>query len=288
MRATYAKALPLVLSHEGGFVNHPKDPGGATFRGVTQKVYNAYRKNKGLPIQSVKLITPAEIQDIYDNQYWKVVKGDKLPAGIDYAVFDYAVNSGPSKAVKDLQRCLGVGVDGVVGEKTLEALTVEAMNDEEALIVKYCEMRMKFLKGLKTWGTFGKGWKRRVMGDKEGFQIGDHGVIDYAIMIARDDLQYPIPKTLLPSAIGTKKGEVLGKSSEADQSKIKTKEGLGAAISASGITSQTVMTAAEQIKPNINDTMFGKLALVAFALVSAVGAALFLWGMWQRYKEKAG
>lgn len=287
MRENYDPSLDLVLHHEGGFVNHPKDPGGATNKGVTQGVYNSYRRNKGLSIRSVKFIEDHELDEIYRLQYWDAVQGDRLPAGIDYMVFDYAVNSGPSRAVKDLQRLLKVGVDGVLGNVTLEAVQVAADNDEEGLIHSYCEKRMSFLKGLKTFGTFGKGWKRRVMGDRDGFQEGDRGVVDLATMMARHDLAYPIPEKILPAAIGTKSGEVSGKGLEQDQAKLKTKEGLGAAISASGITSQSVLSVADQVKPNIGDSLFGQIALAIFILISVAGAALFLWGFWKRYQESS-
>ena len=103
MKANFDKSLALVLVHEGGYVNHPKDPGGATNRGVTQAVYDAYRKTRGKAGQSVKFITDEEVNAIYKFQYWDRVQGDLLPAGLDYAVFDFAVNSGVGRASKYLQ-----------------------------------------------------------------------------------------------------------------------------------------------------------------------------------------
>lgn len=162
MRENLETALGRVLSHEGGYVNHPKDPGGATNRGVTQRVYDAYRKRHGEAPRSVRAITPDEVADIYKRQYWDAVKADDLPSGLDYAVFDYAVNSGPSRAMKDLQRELGFtgkDVDGFNGNRTLAAAKAADVFD---LIERLCARRMRFLKSLRHWPTFGKGWTNRV------------------------------------------------------------------------------------------------------------------------------
>jgi lysozyme family protein len=160
------QALAKVLVHEGGYVNHPKDPGGATNQGVIQRTYDAYRKGKKLPIRSVKQMTPAERDDIYDRQYWDAVKADQLPAGVDYVVFDGAVNSGPMQSIKWLQRALQPvytgQIDGVMGLATLAALN--ATNNHDALVDRICDRRLAFLKALRTWGTFGRGWKSRVDG----------------------------------------------------------------------------------------------------------------------------
>lgn len=157
----FVPALSGVLVHEGGWSNHKADPGGATMKGVTQRVYDAYRRRRDLQPQSVRLITEVELRDIYRKQYWDAVKGDKLPDGVDYAVFDGAVNSGPSQSVKWLQRALGtVKVDGVIGEATLAA--VEAYQDHDRLIALMLDRRLAFLKALSTWPTFKGGWSSRV------------------------------------------------------------------------------------------------------------------------------
>ena len=107
MKENFSRSYAAALKEEGGFSNHPKDPGGATMRGVTQRVYDAYRINKGEYKQSVGRISDFEVRDIFKRQYWDAVKADELPAGVDYAVFDFAINSGPSRAVKELQRIVG-------------------------------------------------------------------------------------------------------------------------------------------------------------------------------------
>lgn len=159
MRENLEIALKHVLQHEGGYVNHPKDPGGATNRGVTQRVYDAYRDRQGEKRRSVRAITADEVADIYKRQYWDAIRGDDLPSGLDYAVFDYAVNSGPRRAAQDLQRELGVAVDGIIGQVTLSKAEKA---DVYALIDSLCARRMRFLRGLKHWPTFKNGWTRRV------------------------------------------------------------------------------------------------------------------------------
>lgn len=158
------ESLAKVLVHEGGYVNHRSDPGGPTNKGVTQRVYDAHRKGKGLPARSVKHITMNEVYEIYDRQYWDAVKGDHLPAGVDYVVFDGAVNSGPLQSIKWLQRALrphySGRIDGIMGMATLTALKL--VTNHDALVDRICNQRLAFLKALKTWRVFGKGWNARV------------------------------------------------------------------------------------------------------------------------------
>lgn len=296
---TYRPSLQLMLAHEGGYVNHPADPGGATNKGVTQRVYDNYRRRKGLALRSVRHIEQHEVEDIYRSSYWNEIKGDDLPAGLDYAVFDYCVNSGVSKAGKDLQRTLNANanffgisgqlkVDGNVGDGTIIAACKAADVDEIELIQKYCQRRMGFLKSLKTFKTFGRGWTRRVLGDKpnETADEGDHGVIDYAVMMAKKDLAFPIPKDQLPTAIGAKDGELPAKAIVADQKATATKGGVGSIVAGIGVSGNTVIAAADQVKPHIDDSLIGKLALGAFALMMLVGIAILAYDFLQKQKEK--
>lgn len=160
MKANYPRCLKCVLVHEGGKADHPKDPGGRTNQGVIQRVYDGYRRRKGLAQRDVWLMTPKERDEIYRVQYWDAIRGDALPAGVDYAVFDGAVNSGPVQSAKWLQRAVGVTADGQIGEATLAA--VEAHPNPSSLISDICERRMLFLRQLRTFPTFGKGWTNRV------------------------------------------------------------------------------------------------------------------------------
>ncbi|MFA5996183.1 MAG: glycoside hydrolase family 108 protein [Candidatus Paceibacterota bacterium] len=158
-RENFDASLTLVLKHEGGYSNHPRDPGGATMKGVIQRVYDGYRRSHGLIPRSVRMLGDAELRDIYRALYWDKICGDDLPGGIDYVVFDGAVNSGPAQSAKWLQRALGVNDDGVIGP-----LTLDRSDDVPAahLVDAICDKRMGFLRALRTWSVFGTGWSRRV------------------------------------------------------------------------------------------------------------------------------
>jgi lysozyme family protein len=158
MKSNYINCLKFTLAYEGGYVNHPRDPGGETNKGITKRVYDAYRKGKGVPVQSVRDITNVELMEIYKRQYWDAVKGDDLPVGVDACVFDLAVNSGPYRSVKFLQQALGVKVDGNLGIATLNAAKAA---DPMKLIATLIGQRNAFLRNLKTFSTFGKGWMAR-------------------------------------------------------------------------------------------------------------------------------
>lgn len=158
MKSNFESALQAILHHEGGFVNHPADPGGMTNLGVTRKVWEEW---VGHPVdeKAMRELTPAAVAPMYKAKYWDKIKGDDLPEGVDYCVFDAAVNSGPGRAAKWLQSCVGVEPDGGIGPKTLAAV---AAADPATLVEDYAKRRLSFLSDLPTWGAFGKGWSRRV------------------------------------------------------------------------------------------------------------------------------
>lgn len=184
MKGNFEVTTKWLLVHEGGYVNNKKDPGGATNKGITQKTYDAYRKRKNLPLSAVNFINDAEVFEIYRSQYWNTIIGDELPSGLDYALYDFSVNSGPSRAIRFLQELLHVTPDGVIGNITLAA--IRSHNNIELLIKDLCEKRWNWMKTLSTFSEFGKGWTRRVMGDIPGAQPGeDHGVIDRATKLSR-------------------------------------------------------------------------------------------------------
>lgn len=161
MKQNYDRILEEIFRHEGGYVDHPSDPGGATNMGITHKTLASWRKVTPwsvLPKSEVKNLKKQEAAKIYEANYWKAVRGDDLPGGVDCYTMDYGVNSGPSRAIRDLQAVLGVTVDGVIGPNTLEALR---KSDPVKVVTELHGRRMAFLKGLKTWGTFGRGWTIR-------------------------------------------------------------------------------------------------------------------------------
>lgn len=158
MNSNFKQSLKYVLAHEGGYVDHPKDPGGATNKGVTIATFRRYVKKNGTKAD-LKRITDAQVEKVYRKHYWDAVKGDDLPSGIDYAVFDFAVNSGPTRAAKFLQDVLGVPQDGKIGPVTL---AVAHKKDARKVIDSLCGNRLAWMKRLKTWGTFGRGWTARV------------------------------------------------------------------------------------------------------------------------------
>lgn len=205
--SNFSTCLALTLVYEGGFVNHPKDPGGATMCGITQRVYDEDRDARRLPRQPVRLSTEAERATIYRRRYWGLASCDWLPAGVDYAVFDFAVNSGVGRAVKTLQPIVGAAVDGELGPRSLAGVRAYCANHEAtALIDALCLARDRFLRSLPRYITFGAGWTRRVMGAQPGAQPGDTGVIDRAwAMAMQRAVQAPAapvstPKTYLIDA----------------------------------------------------------------------------------------
>jgi len=157
MKANFDKCLEMLLHHEGGYVWHPEDPGGETNLGVTRAVYEQWVGRQVMDGE-MKTLTPDDVAPIYKKNYWDKVRGDDLPAGLDWAAFDWAVNSGAGRPAKAIQRCVGATQDGAIGPKTLAAIA----NKEPDKIIEYVhDIRQKFYERLKTFKTFGRGWTRR-------------------------------------------------------------------------------------------------------------------------------
>ena len=158
MQANYDKCLETILHHEGGYVNHPKDPGGETNLGVTKRVYEEHGGTKDM-----KDLTVEDVAPIYKKGYWDKMRGDDLPNGLDLCVFDFGVNAGPGRAAKFLQRMIGTTVDGGIGPMTLAKVNEYVKeNTIEETIEKYQSMRQEYYESLSTFETFGRGWTRRV------------------------------------------------------------------------------------------------------------------------------
>ncbi|WP_176026527.1 glycoside hydrolase family 108 protein [Brucella intermedia] len=183
-KGTFAKAMPHVFSEEGGYVDHEKDPGGATNLGITLATLSAWEGRK-VSKAEVKALTKAKATDIYRENYWNKVAGDDLPAGVDYAVMDFAINSGPARAVKFLQRVVGAAEDGVMGAKTLAAVRKMAA---DKIINDLCDDRAAWLKTLTTFKKFGKGWTSRVS-----------RVRSRALAFSRDSAPVPSPVPQVPT-----------------------------------------------------------------------------------------
>lgn len=171
--ALFNACMDVVLRHEGGFVNHPDDPGGATNLGITKKVLEAWR-GRALDVSDVKLLGLAEAKTIYHAQYWVPIQGDRLPKGVSMVVFCMAVNAGVTRASKILQKIVGVEQDGHVGVVTLQAVS---QYDPEQLIRDYSQARLTFYKKLKHWPTFKNGWTRRIKETEgEALKMRDSGL----------------------------------------------------------------------------------------------------------------
>ena len=158
MKVNYDKCLETILHHEGGYVNHPKDPGGETNLGVTKRVYQEHGGTKDMKDLLVEDVAP-----IYKKGYWDKMKCDDIPSGLDLCLFDFGVNAGPGRAAKFLQQMIGTTVDGGIGPNTLAKLEEYIReNGEHEAVNKYQEMRQKYYEQLSTFATFGRGWTRRV------------------------------------------------------------------------------------------------------------------------------
>ncbi|WP_192251495.1 glycoside hydrolase family 108 protein [Mesorhizobium caraganae] len=158
MDRNFARALALVLKSEGGWSDNSADPGGATMKGVTLANFRRYVKADAGKAD-LREISDEQVATVYRRFYWDAVAGAELPGGVDYAVFDFAVNSGPGRAAKYLQAAVGAVQDGRIGPATLRAVGARPLG---AVIDDLCDARLAFLRRLPTWPVFGKGWSDRV------------------------------------------------------------------------------------------------------------------------------
>ena len=161
MKENFDKAMQHVLKEEGGFVNHSKDPGGMTNLGVTKRVWEEWTGHE-VDEKQMRELTKADVVPLYQRKYWNACRCSELPAGLDLCVFDTAVNSGPGRAIKLLQSCLGVATDGAIGPNTIAAVSQFKASSLQHLIEDYCSARQAFLISLPTFATFGHGWTARV------------------------------------------------------------------------------------------------------------------------------
>jgi lysozyme family protein len=154
----FDNCLKKLLIHESGYINDSRDPGGMSNFGVTAKVWAEW-VGHDVNEKIMKSLTPSDVAPLYKRKYWDACRADELVSGLDYAVFDYAVNSGVGRAAKTLQDCVGVTPDGGIGPATLAAVKTHNIAQ---LIENVCDKRLDFLKSLSTFPAFGRGWERRI------------------------------------------------------------------------------------------------------------------------------
>lgn len=268
----FPRALSLVLKHEGGWSNHPDDPGGPTMRGIIQRVYDGYRRGKGLPTRSVREISNAELEEIYRRQYWDAVRADELPEGIDYVVFDGAVNSGPAQSAKWLQRALGVQADGAIGASTIAA--AKAIKGRASIIDDICDRRLAMLKALKTWPVFGRGWAARVADVRRNGKAWAIGVTHTAAVRV---------ETVAEKAEESAKAPPSSAAAPPDPTK-------GASAVAGGVLASSVSEAARQVEPyagssKVMSAVFTGLTVLGLVLMA--GGLLYVWWSARAAKRQA-
>ena len=166
MISNWDKSFDMVIAHEGGFTNDERDPGnklpdgrkGSTMLGCTQANWEKYIGHE-VTQDDMKALKKEDVKPLYKRDYWDAVRGDDLPAGVDYAVFDFAINAGPAAARKMIQKALGVTADGSIGPATMKAIQEAEGKD---LLDKFSHSKEAFYKSLPTFQTYGKGWLKRV------------------------------------------------------------------------------------------------------------------------------
>lgn len=274
--ANFEACMRQILKYEGGYSNHPEDPGGVTLEGVIQRVYDAYRKKKLLPSQPLvpeMRGTPewtAERNEIYRTQYWNAVDGDRLPKGVDLVVFDGAVNSGVSQSIKWLQRALNLEqVDGQMGDVTKAALLTAG--DHRKLVSDICARRMAFLQQLRTWPTFKKGWTARVTNVQSMGMAMAAGIV--------------VAQKSVPPAVVDDSGNA--KARPADVSEAPVSVGGGTAGTTAGTVTTGVLdplqTATASLTPFSDAIQIVKYVVIALTLACA---GITLYGVYRNYKAQ--
>jgi len=205
MDRNFQRALSLVLKHEGGWSDHPSDPGGATMKGITLANFRRYVKPSATK-DDLRKITDQQVATVYRRYYWDPIAGAELPDGIDYAVFDFAVNSGPTRAAQYLQKVVDVSQDGKIGPATLKA--AKAMLPA-TVIHNLCDERLAFLKRIRSkgkllWDTFGKGWSRRVQEVRaEALSLSGRPTPEKPAIVEKR-VEVPVEKPVVPEKVEQK------------------------------------------------------------------------------------
>lgn len=235
----FAECLAETLRWEGGYSNDPHDPGGPTMKGIIQVEYDAWRSRNGKAAQSVKLIADAEVKTIYRENYWVPCRCSELPPGIDLVVFDFAVNSGVATAIKKLQAMFHVERDGHMGSITLDAVAHGSQERGLGNVIRaYMDVRRAYLRALKTFWRFGKGWLRRCDGvETAALTLASRR--DDAIVIVSDDVTEPLDDRDAQS-------ETQGRASGIDKTSMwQSKTARAAEVTGGGSIAQIGMTTAK-------------------------------------------
>lgn len=262
MRDNFAAALKIELVFEGGMDDDPVDPGGRTKNGITQKVYAAYRRRKGLAAQDVFKMQDHERDEIYRTQYFDKVRFDELPPGLDLVIVDGAINSGVSQSIKWVQRALGIQADGVIGIQTMQR--IQDHPDHDLLIAAILQRREAFLKSLKTFWRFGKGWLNRTGQLRKKGQAWAMGSVGPAVVYVPNGNKKatiidakPLPTTGIPDSLAA-----------------------GGTVQTAVGTATQALTPLAEVSPTFNQILVGVTVLGALAL--AVGGA---WAWYARKKR---
>jgi lysozyme family protein len=273
-------ALGLIFGHEGTFSNRDRkaDPGGATMYGITAAVLGRYRNlGRDATPEETKALGRDEARAIVIAYYARPVRFNDLPPGADYAVLDFAVNSGPGQAVRSAQKVVGVRQDGVMGLQTVAAIEQYGAT---RFVQDYCAERLAFMKRLKNWKQNARGWTIRVTGKDPLGQWSDKpGVVGYGSRMAAKI-------RLAAITSGDDNSAEVGGDAKADPMRVgllSTTTGQGAALTSGG-TVATILGQAQdtvdQIKAPL-EPLFGTMAIVDTLLtgLTVVGALLLIAGV---------
>jgi lysozyme family protein len=254
-KSTYDAALGRLLVHEGGYTNHPADPGGPTNFGITIYDYRKYVK-PGATATDVKAMSLAEAKAIYRAKYWDAQRCDDLPAGVNDAVFDYGVNSGIGRSGKVLRRCLKLADNTSAVSDMVIAAARQA--DAKVLVTAICDERLRFLKSLRTWPVFGKGWGQRVA-EVKAFSL-DLAKQQPITMPATAPAVQSAGKGVVPVAKGAQQGTA------------------GAIIAAGGAAAQQAHASGVDLTG---------IAIIAVVAIGLAGAAWVFWQHQQQQQQEA-
>lgn len=198
--ATFEAVIPPLFAHEGGYTDDPEDNGNwsggkkgkgrliGTKYGISAPTLIANR-GPHVTVADMKSLTKNEAIRIYKSQYWDTVRGDDLPAGLDYCVYDFSINSGPGKAARVLQEVIGARVDGVIGPATLAAIR-DSGKSVVQMIEEISAKRLAFMRGLRTWNRYKKGWTARV---REVASKSKRLAMDYPVPVDHAPEDVPVP-----------------------------------------------------------------------------------------------